>query len=64
MPEDNYSLWQAHDRAQEQARDRLPVCDRCREPIDDDEYFDIHGEILCYDCLHVKYRKWTEDYIK
>ena len=63
MP-DNYSLWQAHDRAQEQARARLPVCDRCREPIDDDEYFDIHGELLCYGCMVEKYRKWTEDYIR
>ena len=63
MP-DNYSMWQAYDRAHEQARKQLPVCDRCREPIDDDNYFDIDGEILCYYCLIEKYRKNTEDYIR
>ena len=61
---DNYSMWQAYDRAHEQARQRLPVCDRCRERIDEDYYFDIGGEILCEDCLIEKYRKWTEDYIR
>ena len=63
MP-DNYSMWQAYDRAHEQARQRLPVCDKCRERIDEDNYFDIGGEILCEDCLIEKYRKNTEDYIK
>lgn len=63
MP-DNYSMWEAYDRAHEKARERLPVCDRCRERIDEDYYFDIGGEILCEDCLIEKYRKNTEDYIR
>lgn len=63
MP-DNYSQWEWHEREQELARDRLPVCHGCGEPIDDDNYFDIHGELLCYGCLVQKYRKWTEDYIR
>ena len=63
MP-DNYSLWAARDRAQEKARERLPVCGKCRERIDEDNYFDIGGEILCEDCLIEKYRKNTEDYIR
>lgn len=63
MP-DNYSQWEWHDRQQEKARELLPVCHGCGEPIDDDKYFDIHGEILCEDCLIEKYRKWTEDYIR
>lgn len=63
MP-DNYSQWEWHDRQQEKATQQLPVCDRCRERIDEDYYFDIGGEILCEDCLIEKYRKWTEDYIR
>lgn len=61
MP-DNYSQWAAHERELERSLERLPVCDRCRERIDDDRYFDICGKILCEDCMIEKYRKWTEDY--
>ena len=63
MP-DNYSQWEWQDRQQEKARERLPVCDKCRERIDEDYYFDIGGEILCYYCMIEKYRKNTEDYIR
>lgn len=48
----------------EQARyeDRLPVCEKCGERIDDDHYFNIEGEILCEECMIEKYRQRTEDY--
>lgn len=32
--------------------DRLPKCDHCHEPIQDDEYYEIEGDTVCSDCLY------------
>lgn len=53
-----------HDMEQARKEARLPVCEKCRERIHDDEYFDICNEILCRDCMEDKYMKHTEDYIQ
>lgn len=42
---------------------KLPHCDVCGEPINDDIYFEIDGEILCEKCMHDKYAMSTEDYL-
>lgn len=44
--------------------ERLPKCSCCRDTIDDEDYYDINGEILCYECLNKKYRKWIDDYVE
>ena len=54
---DNYALWEAHDREQEEALEKLPVCDCCGERIQDEYYYDIDGEILCEECLKDRYRR-------
>lgn len=51
-----------HDEECEKALQKLPVCDECGEPINEDEYYDVYGEILCWTCLKAKFQKWTEDY--
>lgn len=52
----------------EQARQeaRLPVCEnpKCKKRIDDENYFEIGGEILCRQCMEDRYMKYTEDYIQ
>ena len=50
----------------EQARReaRLPVCEKCKERIYDEHYYDDDCEILCESCLLEKYRRYTEDYIE
>lgn len=52
------------DRLQSQRESMLPVCDKCNQPIDDDIYFDIDGEILCDKCMHDRYSRSTEDYLR
>lgn len=42
--------------------DRLPKCDICGEPIQDDYLYDINGDIFCEECLKGKFRKSVEDY--
>ena len=42
---------------------RLPKCAECGEPIQDEECFEIDGEVICPQCLKDNHRKWTSDYI-
>ena len=58
-PEDDFDRLDA-----EQARyeARLPKCEKCKQAIWDDDYYDIEGEILCEDCMKKKYRKNSHDY--
>ena len=53
-----------YDMAMAQREARLPVCDRCGKPINDDRYFDIEGEILCENCMIDTYGKSTEDWLR
>ena len=47
---------------QEEQLDKLPKCDICGEPIQDDYMYDIYGDIFCEECLKDKFRKSVEDY--
>lgn len=42
---------------------KLPRCDRCGEPINDDIYYEIGDEILCENCMHDEYARSTEDWL-
>lgn len=42
---------------------KLPQCEKCGEPIDDDVYFEIDNEILCEKCMHEMYARSTEDFL-
>lgn len=41
---------------------RLPKCEKCKQTIEEDDYFEIDDEILCEDCMRKKYMKNTHDY--
>ena len=41
----------------------LPHCEKCGEPINEDEYFYINDEILCEKCMRNEYAFSTEDYL-
>ena len=46
-------------RDAEEARglESLPHCDICGEPIQDEYYYEIHGEKICPECLNDHFRK-------
>lgn len=50
------------DRAQAEWEARLPQCEKCGKPIQDDIYFEIDNDILCEDCVRALYAKFTADY--
>lgn len=53
-----------HDMELARREARLPVCEKCKKRIQDENYFDIGGEILCRGCVEDRYMKYTEDYIE
>lgn len=52
-----------YDTEQMKRLQRLPVCAECGEPIQDEECYDIDGELVCAECLRDNHRVWTEDYM-
>lgn len=48
---DNYSLWVQHDQESDDWLRNRPVCDCCREHIQDESYHRICGERICDRCL-------------
>lgn len=66
---DILDLWEAQDIEKEQWLARLPKCECCLEPIQDEHYFDIDGVYYdidgvyyCEDCLNDLFRK--ENYLE
>lgn len=58
---DNYKAWEYAERERERRLLMLPVCEKCHERIQDEDYYDVDGEILCKECMKQKYRRKTED---
>ena len=46
-----------HDAEQQNELDRLPKCDICDRPIQDDHYYQINGDNVCPECLDNHFRK-------
>lgn len=57
---DAYDQWKAHDRKQAKYLAQLPVCEICCEPIQDEHYFEINGDVMCEKCLNRNFRKDVE----
>ncbi len=49
---------------QEEELKKLPVCDYCKKPIQDDYLYDLEGDIICEACMNKHFRKHTEDYME
>ena len=62
MTDDPYKDFDRWDAEQERQLAKLPKCDDCGEPIQDEHYFHIHGEILCEDCMNDRYRRDVDSY--
>ena len=54
---DNYSQWERHEAEQEKALADCYHCDYCGNPIQDEHYYEINGDILCEKCLNYHFRK-------
>lgn len=59
-PARDFDWWDAE---QERRLARLPVCDKCKKRIQDDDYYDVYGEILCEEHMKEKFRMSTEAWV-
>lgn len=48
---------------QEEELEKLPKCECCGEPIQDDFYYEINDEVICESCLNGHCRKDVDDYV-
>lgn len=61
--DDPIADFERHSAEQERRLDKLPVCDYCEEPIQDDFYYYINGESICETCLDRFFRKDVSEYV-
>ena len=61
---DVYDLWEAHEAEQEQALEKLPYCEICGNPIQDEHLYLINDEFVCQECLDRDFRKDVDDYVE
>lgn len=54
-----------HDADEARYLERLPVCDICEEPIQDETFFlhPLTGEKICPYCLE-EHKQYTENYVR
>ena len=57
---DNYDLWEAHDRKEARRIARLPVCDFCGEPIQQERALKLMGLWVCDECISNN-MEWIEE---
>lgn len=53
-----------YDMERQKELDKLPKCDICGEPIQDEFLYDLDGTLVCEECLNNEYRKPVDDYIE
>jgi formylmethanofuran dehydrogenase subunit E len=56
-----YDLYR-HERDLQKELDRLPKCDYCDEPIQDEHFFIVDGEKFCKRCMKDNFQVRTDDY--
>ena len=61
--EDNYNLFRRKDAQEQRWLAKRPVCCYCGHPIQDENLYDIEGNLYHEECLNDSFRKHTEDYI-
>lgn len=54
---DNYDIWEAEERRKEHLLERLPECELCGEPIQQEDAVCLCGSWFCDDCLNSNRRE-------
>ncbi len=65
---DYTDLHAEHEREQERRLRKHPKCERCKERITDEKFYNIDGTFICKDCLDdyisENFKVNTEDYLE
>ena len=60
---DNYDAFCWHEAKQERWLEKLPKCSECSEPIQDEECYELNGELYCNKCMN-SHSVFTENYYR
>lgn len=58
--DDPIADYDRYDAEQQKRLDSLPKCDHCKNPIQDDTYYEIEGDNVCWECL----REYCDEHYK
>ncbi len=61
--DDPHADFDRHDREQTESLKKLPVCEKCGQPIQSEELYDIEGFLYCEKCGDSLFKRYTENYI-
>lgn len=50
---DNHDMWEANERRKEQLLARLPICEKCHDPIQQERAVCLDGAWYCDECLEM-----------
>lgn len=53
-----------HDAEKERRLAQMPICADCGNPVQEDHFYSINGEVICPDCMESNYRKDIDDYVE
>ena len=61
--EDAYSQWRSKTSREEAWLRKRPVCCYCGHRVQDENLYDVEGNLYHEECMNERFRKYTEDYI-
>ena len=61
LTDDPIADFYRHEEEQERWLQKLPVCCKCKERIQDDTCYKVNDDIYCDKCNDKLFRVWTED---
>lgn len=61
---DNYDLWEQHDNEQEKQLEKLPVCDKCKLPIQQEKAIYYNDQWICEECESDFWDEIREDFLE
>ncbi len=62
--DDPYADFDRHDQKQAKSLQKLPICCKCRNPIQSEQLYDIDGDLYCEECGERLFKHYTENYIE
>lgn len=61
---DNYDRWASHDAEQERQLQKLPICDKCKNPIQQEKAVYYNDQWICEECESDFWNDIREDFLE
>lgn len=61
---DNFDMWKRHDAEQEARLEKLPVCELCKQPIQQEKAVYYNDQWACKECEHEFWDNIRDDFLE